>query len=311
MAPGEASIELTALEASHPAAFLASLGMLDLLASGGRGARLSWRQSGAGWRPWLNAPGVKSQEELVQALALVHSERDIEKELGPDKLHNLDRGEVQAALLAAKGVACEMRAALVAELPLSRSGKPPLSPFVIFQPGQGRNFTRLARENSSLDPKRLCQQLHEALFGPWRYKASKVNPMRWDPVTSLQERAYERDASTHMGTRAVPGVMLLAIRGLRFYPTITTRHRAVPRGWVATNEVRGNGARRWARSFVWPVWSGGLGRDELRLLLSHPELVVHRPNWEALRAHGVERRYVADLSGPSDGAQALSWGDPV
>lgn len=311
MGVSEEGIELNALEASHPAAFLASLGALDLFAASAAEPKLFWRQSGAIWRPCLNAEGVGDQEKLVEALAQAHRERDVEGELGPDNVHGLDRGQVQAELGSAQGVAREMRAAFVAELPLSRSGKPPLSPFVIFQPGQARNFTRLARDNSSPSPKNLSQQLREALFGPWRYKTSKTNPMRWDPVTSLQERAYERDASTHMGTRAVPGVMLLAIRGLRFYPTITTRDRAIPRGWVATNEVRRHEAPRRARSFVWPIWSDGLGRDEVRLLLSHPELVVHRPDWRTLRAHGVERRYVADLTGPSDGVQALSWGEPI
>lgn len=304
-------IELTALEASHPAAFLASLGTLDLLASSAADAKFFWRQSGASWRACLSAEGVDNQETLVEALAWAHSARDIRGELGPAKVHSLDRAQVQAELRDAEGVAREMRAAFVAELPLSRKGNPPLSPFLIFQPGQGRDFTGLARKNSSPSPRALTQQLREALFGPWRYTTSNVNPMRWDPTSSLQERAYERDASTHMGTRAVPGVMLLAIRGLRFYPTITTRNRAIPRGWVATNEVRGNDARRSARSFVWPVWSSALGRAELRLLLSHPELVVHRPDWRTLRAHGVQRRYVADLTGPSDGVQALSWGEPI
>lgn len=308
----DARIELTALEASHPAAFLASLGALDLLASVVPDAKLCWIQSGASWRPCLGAEDVEDEQKLLEALARAHNERDIEGELGPGKVHSLDRAQVHSEILTAEGVAREMRAAFVAELPLSRrSGNPPLSPFLIFQPGQGRDFTRLARENSSPSPKALTQHLREALFGPWKYKTSKVNPMRWDPVSSLQERAYERDASTHMGTRAVPGVMLLAIRGLRFYPTITTRHRAIPRGWVPTSEVRGSPVRSSARSFAWPVWSSALGRAELRLLLSHPELVVHRPDWRALGAHGVRRRYVADLTGPSDGVQALSWGEPI
>lgn len=304
------ALELRALEGSHPAAFLASLGTLDLVASVAADAKLYWIQSGAGWRPRLTAKGVSDQQELVDTIVRAHAERDIDRELGPDEgVHTLNRAGVQAEILSSEGIAREMRAAFVAELPLTRSGKPHLSPFLVYQPGQARNATKLARKASSLTTTSLPRRLHEALFGPWIYK--KVNPMRWDPATSLQERAYERDASTHMGTTGVPGVVLLAVRGLRFYPLLTTSSRAVPRGWVATNDVRNNGAPRRARSFVWPLWGSGLGPGELRLLLSHPQLLVHRPDWGALGALGVERRYVADLTGPSDGAQALSWGEPI
>ncbi len=206
-----------------------------------------------------------------------------------------------------------MRTALLAELPLSRSDRPPTSPFAIFQPGQARNFTKVARANSALDGDSLRQRLREALFGPWRYskKSEVFNHLRWDPATSLQERAYERDASTNMGTRAVPGVMLLAIRGLRFYPLVTEDRSARPRGWVRTSDLREDVANRWARSFVWPIWEDPVGVEEIGLLLSHPEITARQPDFQALRANGVTARFVADLTGPSADVAALSFGQRI
>lgn len=304
-------IELTALEASHPAAFLATLGALDLLATSASDATACWRPASVSWRPSIVVDSAPAPESLIELLACAHEERDIDRELGPEKAHQLDRLGVRRELELRDKTARAMRASLMAELPPSRSGKPPLSPFAIYQPGQGRDFTKLARSNSRLEGKRLRDALRNALFGPWKYRSSGTNPLRWDPATSLQERAYEADASTNMGTRAVPGLMLLAIRGLRFYPLITEARRARPRGWVTTEDLRGPSARRWSRSFVWPIWEDPLGRDAVGLILSNPELTKPKPDYGALRAHGVSARFVAELAGPSSGAQALAWGERV
>lgn len=303
-------VKLAALEPSHPAAFLAALGALDLAATGCE-VRLHWERQGVTWRPALTTHEQLGPDELIEMIAAAHDGREIECEIAPDNVHKLDRDRVRLELSIDDPARRPMRAALLAELPLTASGRPPISPFAIYQPGQGRNFTKVARKNSSLGGGTLRRRLREALFGPWRYSKKDVNPLRWDPVTSLQERAYERDASTNMGTRAVPGLMLLAVRGLRFYPLVTEARWARPRGWVRTADLRDDVATRWARSFIWPIWEEPVGVDEVELLLSHPEISARRPNYSALRANGVTSRFVADLTGPSSGVKALSFGQRV
>lgn len=304
-------ILLRALQPAHPAAFLASLGALDLMTMVSTRASMWWRPEGVTWRPMVSVDRASDPEALTDLLAAAHEQRDIDSELGPDKIHQLDRAGVREQLERKDRTAQAMRASLLAELPLSSSGKPPLSPFAIYQPGQGRNFTKLARANSRLDGERLRDAIRSALMGPWQYRSTDVNPLRWDPATSLQERAYEADASTNMGTRAVPGLMLLAIRGLTFFPLMTEARGARPRGWVASRDLRGGSVRRRSRSFVWPIWEVPLNRDAVALVLSHPELTSKAPDYGVLRAQGVTARFVAELAGPSEGAQALAWGERI
>lgn len=274
------------------------------------GAQLTWQPVGATWLPTLTLSAERAPDDIIEVIATAHEHRDIGLEIAPDNVHKLDRKMVRRELDTDDGAARALRAAFLAELPLNRSNRPPTSPFLIYQPGQGRNFTRLARANSSLAGDTLRRRLREALFGPWRYETTGVNHLRWDPMSSLQERAYERDASTKMGTRAVPGLMLLAIRGLCFYPVVTESRSARPRGWVRTAELQ-EGASRWGWSFVWPIWEEGLGPNEVGLLLSHPELTAPKPDYGALRANGVTARFVADRTGPSAGVQALSFGQRI
>jgi hypothetical protein len=59
-------IRLTGLDAANPGAFLAALGLLDVLQAAGVSAQLRWTAWG-GWRPEVR--GVASQEALVEIIA--------------------------------------------------------------------------------------------------------------------------------------------------------------------------------------------------------------------------------------------------
>jgi hypothetical protein len=109
----------------------------------------------------------------------------------------------------------------------------------------------LAKETSS-------EQLHEALFGPWRYRDSSPT-MRWDTEDD-RRYALRWDEPSKDPVRTVRGANLLAIAALPLFPVIPTS-----RDTVATTGFSGQGSRD---TFItWPIWNGWLGLDTVGSLL--------------------------------------------
>ncbi|HSI11261.1 MAG TPA: hypothetical protein VK961_04425, partial [Chthoniobacter sp.] len=102
------------------------------------------------------------------------------------------------------------------------------------------------------------EQLHEALFGPWRYRdPSPV--MRWD---SEDDRRYSLrwDDPSKDPVRTVRGANLLAIAALPLFPTVPFSGSE-----LGTTGFKGKGSRD---TFItWPIWSGALSLDAVRSML--------------------------------------------
>lgn len=109
----------------------------------------------------------------------------------------------------------------------------------------------LAKETSK-------EQVHEALFGPWRYRDPSPI-MRWD---AEDDRRYSLrwDEPSKDPVRTVRGANLLAIAALPLFPTVP-----VSSSELGTTAFKGTGSRD---TFVtWPIWSEGLSLDATRSVL--------------------------------------------
>ncbi len=111
------------------------------------------------------------------------------------------------------------------------------------------------------------EQLHEALFGPWRYCDSSPT-MRWDAEDD-RRYALRWDEPSKDPVRTVRGANLLAIAALPFFPVVPTSSKA-----VATTGFSGRGSRD---TFVaWPIWTGWLPLDVVGSLLTLKALIDRR-----------------------------------
>ncbi len=296
-------VALTAIRGDNPLGFLASLGALSLATDAqGREATLGWERRGASWTPVLAGPGMASEDDVLEAIAAAHAKRDLELELGwSADVMKLDRATVRSLLnkRLAEGErrAAETVAACVAELP-PRWNSPDLVRYTPFRiiPRVGRSrflATALAESRAGSD------RLRECLFGTWTYSRG-VNTLRWDPGARIQARALMSEAPSIAGTLGVRGAALLAVRGLGFFPLMTTNREARPAGLTRRDRL------------IWPIWREGLSEAAVRILLAARWLHGSDEDSERqLKAHGVVTRYVAPRVrlGPDD--ELLSWGEPV
>lgn len=294
------AVRLSGLYADNPLAMLAALGALSLASDGlDQPVRLGWERSPRSWQPVVLADRCLTSDALVGAILEAHEGRDLERELGWSKdVMKLAREEVRELLGSrlSKGErrAAEMVSALVSELPVRQEGLCSYTPFrVIPRIGRAR-FVESARTLSEPGGD-IERSLQNALFGPWEYKRG-VNSLRWDPGAGVQSRAYTAEAPTHMGPSGVPGAMLLAVRGLVFFPLMPARGRAHPPGMS------------WPRGLVWPVWREPLDESAVRMLFRLPELYEEEPDREVFQRHGVAVRMAAERVRLGRDDEMLSWG---
>ncbi|MGH3111951.1 MAG: type I-G CRISPR-associated protein, Cas3-extension family, partial [Gaiellaceae bacterium] len=272
-------VRLSGLSADNPLAALAALGALSLASDGLEGrVKLSWERGLRSWHPLVHPVDRLTSEDLVGAIVAAHERRDLREELGWTKdVMKLGREKVRTLLsarLADENVrAAEVVAACVSELPLRKNGLSSYTPLRLI-PRRGRaGFVESAYKLSEPSP-RTQEMIRNALFGPWEYKRG-VNSLRWDPGAGLQARAYTAEAPTHMKPAGVPGAMLLAVRGLVFFPLM-----------AAGRSARAPGIDE-RRRVVWPVWRDPLDEPAVRMLFRLPELYERRPRDEVLARHGV------------------------
>ncbi len=294
------SIRMTALEAGNPGAFLAALGVLDVVAAHAEYARLRWVRS-AGWRAEVR--GVGSREDLV-ALILedLRGERgaevyrftyprdsgrkkgepvgDLKAEPGYLREHLLEPIAGQAS--SDDRVDADICVGLVAEGGLDNNGKAKPTAFH-FTAGQ-QNFLEMV-----LDLRGSVEMAHieEGLFGPWT-NPQKLPAMGWDVANSREYALRATDPSSDPKV-CQPAVEWLGVRGLRFFPCSAKGGRTV------TTAVGGS----WKRGqFIWPVWEGWLDPDIVRSLLASD---LERLSSSERRARGVSDLFRAGIQRSDQG----------
>lgn len=298
------TVDLRGIDGSNPLGLLAALGALSLATdSFGDRVAMYWGRSEIAWHPTIQALDGLTEEAVIEGIVGAHQARDLDLELGwSADVMNLDRRDVRELLLKrmdrASAAAAAMVAACAGELPPRRRDQSlaPYTPFrLIPRVGRARFLATALALSRSEDSADL---IAEALEGPWRYR--KANSLRLDPGAPLASRAYTAEAPTHFGPLGVPGAMLLAIVGLRYFPLMLSRGRSACRGFGDSR----------SRTFVWPIWDEPLSEASTRLVLGHPELHVEDPDGALLRRHGVVARMIARRVRIGDDDEMISWGEP-
>lgn len=278
----EPSLLLPGLNASNPLAYLAALGLLQVLQDSSAQAepskrwRLSWRDEGR-WLAVLH--GSADAESVIQTLhADVASWRD---ELALQLAYDDQGGRVSASTEKAtfdlksspetfRSFADEaadncvperlrsahLIAAYGSELVTDNNGN--LKPTALhFTAGQ-QTFLGMVR---GLQQGVTADDFREALLGPWN-NVSKLPSLSWN-ASAPRVYAYRADNPSGEKRGSVPAADWLAFMGLRFFPVASKRSRLLTPG------VKGG----WKDSTMrWPVWSPSLSVNAIRSLLTWPGL---------------------------------------
>ena len=266
------TIRLDGLEGSNPGAFLAALGVLEVLTEAGLPARLRWVEH-AGWRP--EVAGVQTFDQLVDAVvADLGSARDeallaftypresdkrgiediADLKAPPDWLRSRLVEPLARAASAEARSAVDLCAALVAEGGVDNNGQTKPSAFH-FTAGQ-QKFLQMVGE---LRRSTTREHVVEGLLGPW------VNPaplpaLGWDVGNSRDYALRATDPSSDK-KMSQPAVEWLGFRGLRLLPCFVVRQQ------TRTTGVSGS----WKRGrFTWPLWSTWLSMDTARTACGLP-----------------------------------------
>ncbi len=296
----EPCLKLQGLDASNPLAFLAALGLLQVLtdSSAAVGPRCDWRLS---WRDegrWLAVLHGSADPELVikrilddvsswqDELALQLGYDGEGKRLPPSSDHatfdlkpSPDTFRTFADEAASRCTPGNMRSArLIAaygsELVTANNGD--LKPTAL-------HFT--AGQQTFLGMVRVLQQgltgddFREALLGPWR-NTSKLPSLSWN-ASAPRIYAYRADNPSGEKRGSVPASDWLAFIGLRFFPVVSKRSR------LLTTGVKGG----WKDStMLWPVWTTRLSVNAIRSLLTWSGL-RDSTAIEACSSAGIAARY--------------------
>lgn len=269
-------LKLEGLDGSNPLAFLAALGVLQVLTdsqmSGAHEWRLSWRDEGR-WLAVLH--GSTDLQSIVQHL---HADLALWKEeLALQLAYDEDGRRVSASAknatfdlkpspeafrayadeIASKCGPERMRsvrmaAAYGSELVTDNNGR--LKPTALhFTAGQQSFLSMIRALQQGLTP----EDFHEALVGPWR-NSSKLPSMSWN-ASAVRIYAYRADNPSDEKRGSVPAADWLAFVGLRFFPVVCRNSRLVTTG------VRGG----WKNStMTWPIWTSALSVNAIRSLLA-------------------------------------------
>jgi hypothetical protein len=287
-------IRLTGLDAANPGAFLAALGLLDVLQAAGVSAQLRWTAWG-GWRPEVR--GVASQEALVEIIAAdLRGNRNAQvygftyprdsgtragDPIGDLKAHPRDLRDRLLAPLRRDATrmdrsAVDGCAGLVAEGGVDNSGKAKPTAFH-FTAGQ-QNFLEMIME---LRQGVTEDHIREGLFGPWMNPAP-LPTLGWDVGNSREYALRATNPSTDPKV-CQPAVEWLGLLGLRFFPCFAVR------GQTRTTAVAGS----WKNGhFTWPVWQGWLGPATVASVVA---LDLTALSAEERRARGIASVYTSAI----------------
>lgn len=277
---------LGGLDGSNPLGFLASVGVAVVAQERYPGLRVSWRDTGRGWRPSLLECGDDEREFSDRVLESLKSTPTTVFDL--DKKMPFDAGKFSSALREAQRRSsimdrrdADLLAGMGTELyPDKKSGQFQDSKFRMIRSGDsaGQGLPFYAKANiEKLDPERL----HLTLFDVWDYQDEGYD-LRWDPIGDQRYALRWRDPSKSRLADG-PGMMLaaasLALEALRWLPTLPVGRLAETTGF--------HRAGRREIYFVWPIWTPMVRIDTIRSLLVLPELAHDPIDHDSLARRGI------------------------
>lgn len=270
---------LTGLDGKNPLAFLAALGVLNVVTerSSSTIAKLAWNNVGT-FRPVLvDGPDRATLLEwLIEDVTAFASEPALDlhypKASSGALAHDLKPPPDELAKYLNR-IATSRSMAFAASFftDVVRDGSGNTKPTALhFTAGQQEFLAMVSalREGVTRD------DFEEALFGPWRY-ARALPVLQWD---NSQTRDYALRASDPSKDKklGVPGADWLAFRALPFFSTTPIRRKGEPS--LATTGCSGG----WKNgTFRWPMWTAPLSARVVRSLLTSEELyTLNRANLE-------------------------------
>jgi hypothetical protein len=274
----------TGLDGKNPLGFFAALGALNVVADNANDPhaqpKLAWRAVGT-YRPvLLDGPDRDALLDLLimdlqsfadePALELRYRKRGEGSEAHDLKPPPEEFVKYLRTLVASDGKrSLAFAAALATDVAVDNNGS--TKPTALhFTAGQ-QEFLAMV---DALRKGVTRDDLHEALFGPWRY-ARALPVLQWDnsQARDYALRAGDPSKEKKMG---VPGADWLAFRGLPFVRVAPIRDR------IGTTGCRGG----WKTGFFrWPIWTAPLTRSVVSSLLTSPELF--EADQRTLRPRGV------------------------
>jgi hypothetical protein len=132
-----------------------------------------------------------------------------------------------------------------------------------------------------------AEHLTQSLFDTWRYEDPvKGHSMRWDPADDVRYALRWNEPSgdpTRNSGGTMWGANRLAIEALPLFPVQPIGYRLATTGFS-------EGPRR-PTVLTWPVWFAPIGLEEVRSLLTLPELRASIPDHDQLIPRGVVAVY--------------------
>jgi hypothetical protein len=288
-------IQLPALHADNPIAFLAALGTLRIL-DGIRPAwepRLCWINNGT-WIPALSVIGEKSLKEIGEAVADKLTNRAAAPEFiwadvidGPPELFH---AKAQAALSTATvshRETVDFFAAFAADGAETNGGKQ--KPTDLCMTTGRMKFLKAMREITTkltsapqAGETSLVERIQSVFLGPWRY-ADDQHSLGWDPTNEPVHALGAYDPSGAGKQTSVRELVYLAAEALCLFPVFARSRRLQTTGFHL-DESR----QPW---FHWPIWRPELSIRSVRSLLQLRELTHPTENELELRTRGIHAIY--------------------
>lgn len=261
-------ILLNGLDGGNPLGFLAAVGTAVILRDIFPQARLGWRQTAGGWRPFLR--GCSDEKESLAsnlAAALQNASTDV---FDIDKRMPFDAAAFSNKLRDAQRRSsmsdrrdADFLAGFGTELyPNEKNGQFQDSRFRMVRSGDnnGQGLPFYAKEiRAATTPAHI----RRALFQTWDYRDEGYS-LRWDPIEDQRYALrWGNPSKSKSGTMLAANA--LAVEALRCFPVfITLGKQAQTTGFQST------GLRE--ISFVWPIWTPPVDTDTLRSLLALSDL---------------------------------------
>jgi len=253
-------IVLSGLDGSNPLAWMAALGVLEVLSDRGAPARLRWQNVGT-WVPvvtdcegnlddllrWIDEDRASCVSD--PAIALTYEGKQDLKPAPPvfrDYLQNLVADSAPAHRRSV-----DWAASFGSEVVVDNNGN--TKPTALhFAAGQ-QQFLKMVND---LVQGVTADDLREALVGPWCY-ARPLPVMGWD-ATAARDYALRASNPSNDKKLGVPGVDWLAARALTCLPVAPSGARLKTTGCVGGWKTG---------SFRWPIWTVPLGPSMVRTIV--------------------------------------------
>lgn len=276
------------LQGSSLLGFLAALGAFRALGfvHGPANVRLRWAPAGSSYCPVVHLPAPTAPGALVQgvhgALAgvaghyVLTADKDLKIPAG--RFRKLAARAVDDFLAQTDAEAAGMVAGFGCDAVTNDDGTIQDTGFRTMSGAGHQHFLEFM---NLLAKETTAGQVHEALFGPWRYRDPSPT-LRWDAEDD-RRYALRWDQPATDPVRTVRGANLLAMAALPLFPVVPLAHDT-----TATTGFAGRGSRD---TFItWPLWTGWLTIDAVRSLLAFKE-VLKAADPSALEPYGIAARY--------------------